>query len=253
MDIDTSKIKEVLGSDQVKQLLPYLLAGAGGAALGGVMTGGRREHTNESRISYLGRILRNAALSGGLAAGSAALLHKGWDSTAGAVDKKNPITGSKGNEGPGSTLLRGLAFSPWTAAASGAAGLAATNKFSIGSGKKGQDAPLGLLAKGLGTTPDDLRAATAADIHRLTHDSDGKILQVQGAGGVTHHAGKLRRAANLPSGKGVGGILSNITRRGPLSTFGATTGRRVGRGALGLLAAGAPAFTGAFLTNDPES
>lgn len=248
MNIDTSKIQEILGSDQVKSLLPYLLAGTGGAVLGGAMTGGRREDEDESRMSHLGRILRNAAITGGLAAGSTALIRKGLDSTYGAVDKANPVTGSAGNEGPASTLARSIAFSPLTAGVSGAAGLAATDTWkSLGAGRQHISKSLAELENVTGANLGGMGARqVAAEIQKA---KDSGITSVRGL-----DIDKLRQQANLPSGKSIpGAILSTLVRRGPLSTFGATHGRRIGRGALGLAAAGLPALIGALVTNDPES
>ena len=61
------------------------------------------------------------------------------------------------------------------------------------------------------------------------------------------------KATSYKNTEKVKGLLSMLTRKGPLSTFGQTTGRRVGRGAPGLAAAGIPALAGAFLSNDPSS
>lgn len=262
MNIDTSKIQEILGSDQVKSLLPYLLAGTGGAVLGGAMTGGRREGEDESRMSHLGRILRNAAITGGLAAGSTALIRKGLDSTYGAVDKANPVTGSAGNEGPASTLARSIAFSPLTAGVSGAAGLAATSRFpGMGNGSKRRTDNLGLLAKALGVDSTALGEMAPDVVHKKITDAQAPR-NVTANGATTRVTPKfdiplntLRGRAGIPfaGDSRAHRILSRIANTGPMKTFGTTTGRRIGRGALGLAAAGLPALIGALATNDPES
>jgi hypothetical protein len=71
-----------------------------------------------------------------------------------------------------------------------------------------------------------------------TSDELAELKRLRQRGGIAGGDTKLRQ------------ILSNISRRGPLSTFGQTTPRRIGRGALGLTAAAVPSMLGALLTTD---
>lgn len=68
-----------MSSNQIdlNALLPYLISGGGGALAGALATGRRKERSGESRLGYLGRILKNSLLAGGVAGGSHYLLNKG--------------------------------------------------------------------------------------------------------------------------------------------------------------------------------
>jgi len=249
--------KELLQSDHIRKLLPYLLSGGVGALAGGVMTGGRRKSDGESRGGHLSRVLGNALIAAGLAGGSHYLLNKGLGDTVGAVEDGKGITGSKPEESPLASTVRNVAFSPLTALGSGAMGLAAThNREFIGSGAKD-------TAKIRENLAQKMKGVTDAD---LKYDSAKEI-------GARKIPTEKRRAAGLPSdeivrskpgqktllekifkgkARDVKGAISTATRRGPLATFGQTTPRRIGRGALGLAFAGLPALAGAFLTDKPE-
>lgn len=262
MTATQDKVKELLNSQHVKDMLPYLLAGAGGAVAGGAMTGKRRSYKGESRLGYLGRILRNAAVTGGLAAGGTALINKGINSTVGAVDKKNPISGSTNNEGPLSTLARGLAFSPSTAAVAGITGLAATHNRPglLGAGHAVRDKSRGLLAADLGLSKDQLDGTTPRDVHnRIQAHNTAANWHPPLAGSPGPKPviplETLRSRAGIAYGgdSKVWRVLSTLANKGPLSTLGTTTGRRLGRGALGLAFAGLPALAGALATDDPTS
>lgn len=243
--IDNAKdgLQSVLQSEDFKKILPYLLAGGAGAVAGGVATGRRNERKGESRSSHAGRVLRNALVAGGLAAGGTALLRKGLGETTGAVDKAGPITGGTAdNEGPLSSTLKGLLFSPVTAAASGATGLALTHgRKHIGAAEPGASEAIKSLAKHL--TKGDTAALRALDPQTLAE----KIRAVGNIHGAD--ADKLRRIAGLAAGKDERGVASRIAHSLPFSTFGSTAGRRIGRTGLGLVAASIPALVGAFVTD----
>ena len=225
-------IKDYLGSEDFKSVMPYLLSGGGGALAGAYLSGRRRKDSGETKGSHMLRVLRNSLLAGGLAAGGHALLNKGFNDTVGSVDEINPVSGRPGSDGPLPSTIRNIAFNPLTAGAAGIAGLGLTDKMQFfGANRpKMEQALEALSSKGAGSTA-ALRFADAAEGLRL----DNKGLKY------------LRQTAGIPSGTGVRGALSTIGRRG-LSTFGQSAPRQVGRGALGLLFAGLPAIAGSFLT-----
>ena len=229
-------IKDYLGSEDFSKVMPYLISGGGGALAGAFLSGRRKKDKGESKGQHMLRVLRNSLLAGGLAAGGHALLNKGFEDTVGSVDEMNPVSGQPGEEGPLPSAIRNIAFNPVTAAASGVVGLGLTDKMKFfGANRpKMEQALEALKDHGVGS-PAKLRFADAAEGLKI----DNK--------GLKH----LRQAAGIPSGKGVGGVLSTIGRRG-LSTFGQSAPRQIGRGALGLLFAGLPAVAGSFLT-EPSS
>jgi hypothetical protein len=231
---------DYLQSDTFKQILPYLLSGGTGAVLGGVLTGRRREEEGEGRMGHLRRVLTNALIGGGLAGGAHWLVNKGVDSVRGiqagggmpaAEDKvKNPLE----------QTARSIAFSPFTAAATGAAGLIATDgRPIIGAGRNESSKALTALAERLGVSEKHLTSRTAEEIAGM---------------GLSEPNNKLRRLAGLGSGEGWRGTVSSVARKNPLlSTFGQTWPRRAWRGGLGLAAAGVPALLGAYLTSPQET
>ena len=249
----TGQATDYIQSDGFKDILPYLLSGGAGALAGGVMTGGRKE--DEGRLGYLGRILRNAGLTAGLAGGGHYLLNRGLNDVKGNVanaDFDLP------QEGPLTTATKNIAFSPVTAGLAGAAGLAATHKRPLlGAGDK--STPLDVLAKEVGKSPAALRVSTAEQL--------GKMKKLRSADNA-----RLRQLAGLPSdhiargsigellqsklglspdkARKIKGGLSSLTRKGPLSTLGQTWPSRAGRGALSLAAAGLPALLGSILTKE---
>lgn len=263
-----TKISDLAGSDELKAVLPYLLSGGAGALAGSMVTGRQKEDENETRAGYLGRVLRNALLTGGLAAGGHYLLGKGLESTVGqAVDA--PV--SKGpDNGPLETAVKNIAFSPLTAAGAGASALYATHRTPhIGANREGADAFLTRFR-----TQDVTDAPSAKHLrHTSTAHEIGDLERKMGPG----YNSRSRRMAGLPSDvmesrhdflkkipkevldkiPGVNGdvtklkgALSTALRRGPLSTFGQSHPRRAMRGTLGLAAAGVPALLGAFLTSE---
>ena len=193
------KIKEVLSSEDLKKALPYLLAGGAGATAGALATGGRKDHDGESRIGHLGRVLRNALVTGGLAAGGTALVTSGLKNTLGSMDSVAPKTGIADNEGPLASMLRGAAFSPATAVAAGGLGLAASHSIpGIGANHPDKDGNMSTLVsafKDKGTNK-NLSAATlnAASPEVIA----GHVARVPSAGGTP--TDKLRRIAGLASG-----------------------------------------------------
>ena len=101
-----------LNSDAFKSLVPYLMSGGVGAIAGGAMSGRRRADSGESRVGYLGRILRNALIAGGLAGGAHYLGAKGLEKTVGNMsDSSTVLSGTPNDEGPLSTTVKNVAFS----------------------------------------------------------------------------------------------------------------------------------------------
>lgn len=268
-----SRIRELAQSDELQAVLPYLLSGGAGALAGGLVTR-RPADEDESRAGYLGRILRNALLTGGLAAGGHYLIGKGLESTVGS-SAPVPDAPKAPDKGPLETAVRNIAFSPFTAAGAGASALYATNKTPhIGSDPAGRDAFLTRFR-----TEDAPGAPSSKHLrHTATAKEVGDIERAQGSA----YNSRSRRMAGLPSdlmetrhdflrkipqsvldripgikdahGKGdvqaLKGLLSTALRKGPLSTFGQSFPRRAMRGTLGLTAAGIPALIGAFLTGE---
>jgi len=262
-----SKLADLAGSDELKAVLPYLLSGGAGALAGGMVTGRQKEDENETRAGYLGRVLRNALLTGGLAAGGHYLLGKGLEATVGQTND-TPASGMP-EKGPLENAVRNIAFSPLTAAGAGASALYATHDLKhVGAYRKG--APEAFLKRFQSHTTGAPSSNTLR--HTATAKEIGDLERAMGA----LNDGRARRLAGLPSDimeprhrllnripqsvlnriPGVDGdvtklkgALSTALRRGPLSTFGQSHPRRMMRGTLGLVAAGVPALLGAFLTN----
>lgn len=242
----TEKLSELANSEELKKALPYLLAGGIGAGAGAIATGSRNVDKDETRLQHLGRVLRNALITGGLAAGGTALVNQGIKHTAGAVDKENFSTGSPGNEGPLSTGLKGALFSPVSAGLAGATGLALTHNFSnVGAGTGDMANKAKLLAQRLGMSEADFAPKTSKQIDDLIRTAAGND------SATLKELMRLRRAAGIAGGdNALKRIVSLVSRRGPMSTFGQTAGRRFGRASLGGFAAAVPALVGAALTSD---
>lgn len=228
--------EDYLRSEAFKKLVPYLLSGGVGAAAGAMASGGRRKKEGEGRLGYLGRILGNAALAGGLAGGGHYLLSQGTKGTLG-----NIAVGE--DDGPLQSSVKNIAFSPATAAASGALGLAATSKGSRLGATPSLSAMRELGGKEfLDRSMDSLKNATPGEM-----DGWLKSVRPEAAG----KANRLRQQAGLASGSGLQGLLSSLIRKSPLSTFGQTNPTRLKRGLIGLTAAGIPALIGSLIT--PET
>ena len=219
-------------------------------------------------MSHVGRVLRNALVTGGLAAGGTALIQKGLDNTVGAVDKDNLATGGPGNEGPLSVGLKDALFSKTTAVGSGALGLGLTHGFnSVGAGRSEREKFLNALKHKATISDSDILGKSVKDIDQLIRDKALVPEPFRGAPFAAPDPSKLvtdqkllaelqamRRGAGMVGGDtALKRIASLVTRRGPLSTFGQTTGRRIGRGGLGLVAAALPALVGSVLTDDTRS
>jgi hypothetical protein len=255
----TDKISQITNSEEFKKYLPAIIAGTAGAGAGAFMTGGRDKEKNESRVGHLGRVLRNALISGGLAAGGTAAISKGLENTFGSMDPKNPITGSEGNEGPLSSNIKGLLFSPGTAAASGATALGLTSGLKgIGSGEADKALQRQDLLGKLGVNEAEMaRAARSPKAIQDLIDAQTHNKVFQGAPfklGIDAAKAKelqaIRRAAGLAAGETeLARALSYIGRKG-LATFGATPERNLVRGGLALTAAAIPAIIGATVTDD---
>lgn len=251
-------------SDEFKKLIPYLLSGGAAATAGAVMTGGRRKDKKEGRLSYLGRILSNALIAGGLGGGAHYLVDQGLKKTLGSVASDVPgQTGGDQSKGPLENVTRNVLFSPLTATAAGVGTLLSTQGMSgIGAGNTSTYKKA--LGKILKMSADDIDAATPGGIASAVSRLPAQKLQ---------EAERLRRLAGVasdyiePGNNGIGnlitkipgmsmtnaqqikGSLSEVTRKG-LATLGQTTPRRVGRAGLGLAAASVPAIIGAMLTSD---
>jgi hypothetical protein len=144
-------LNNTLQSEQFKKILPYLLIGGAGAAGGAYMTGGRRRNRNnpESRLGYIGRILKNSLIAGGLTAGVAGLARYGYDK----LDKPTSVDGKQlpGMDNPTDAALRNALFSPVTALGAGTAGLLATHKIPhIGANTAARDSARAHIVKVLG-------------------------------------------------------------------------------------------------------
>lgn len=255
-----SQASDFLKSDQMQSVLPYLLSGGAGALAGGIMTGRQKGEKGESRGGYLSRVLRNALLAGGLASGGHYLLNKGVESTVGSLADDNALSGGDGNQSPLATTVKNVAFSPFTALGAGATALAATSKHpNIGAGSTADF--MNRFAKETPGSPSAklLSTATAEEIGRLGGDERVRRLaglpsNVMEAPGSNKIHDLIRKVTNNEAGaRELKGQISEWTRKGPLSVMGQSRPRRIGRGALGLAAAGVPALLGAFLTNESAS
>ncbi len=252
-----------LQSEDFKKLVPYLMSGGAGALIGGAVTGRRREEKGEGRLGYLGRILRNAVITGGLAGGAHYLLGKGTEKTIGNLsDSSKAISGTAGDEGPAATAAKNILFSPLTAAGAGAGTLALTHNNSIiGAGNK---APFlkrfgDMVGKGTSwletATPDEAAAAVKklapseiATAERLRRRAGVPSSLIEdGGSGIGNLMQKIPGMGNGRA-EAVKGAISTLGRRG-LSTLGQTHTRRAMRGALGLTAASLPALIGALVTS----
>lgn len=252
--------RDYLQSEDFKKLVPYLLSGGVGALAGGALTGRRREAKGEGRLGYLGRILKNALITGGLAGGAHYLVGKGVDKTVGNLaDSSKALTGTPNDEGPMATTVKNVAFSPLTAAGAGAGALALThNNAAIGAGDKSDY--LTRFSNEIGGKDKSwLRTATpsevAAEVAKLAPEAQPVAERLRRAAGVPSssiEAGSLGEligkipGADAPKVKGA---LSSVARRG-LGTFGQNWPRRTGRAALALTAASMPALLGALVTSD---
>jgi hypothetical protein len=308
------QLKGTLESEQFKKILPYLLIGGAGAAGGAALTGGRRSKRGESRLGYMGRVLRNALVTGGLAAGATGLARYGMDKL------NNPAASADGKQtpdlaNPTDQALRSTLFSPTTAAASGALGLGLTHKLpGIGADTKSRESARQAIAKAIGvTSTDSLKQMTPAELARDLRgikkiDGASAEAQIRAAGLTvgptpsgapfadlqlrktltsilkspkgakgeamqmldrlkhsplgdaaintykhpTNILDELRTLKSDPSLEGARQIGSRLTRRGLMSTFGQTGGRRALRSGVGLAAAAIPALIGSFVTDEKK-
>jgi hypothetical protein len=235
----------------MKKLMPYLVSGGLGVGAGALLTGKRRARKGESRTSHLGRVLGNALIAGGLTAGSHALLSKGVAAASGK-EVQDHISPELPDEGPLATNLRTAAFSPLTAGAAGAGGLLATSKLGLlGSG--GNQVKMDRANFITKMQQNGHAGITESDVTSMpTKDLQGKIDTASAQDEtIARELKRLRQRGGIAGGDTkLERILSNISRRGPLSTFGQTTPRRIGRGALGFTAAAVPSILGALLTTD---
>jgi hypothetical protein len=307
------QLKGTLESEQFKKILPYLLIGGAGAAGGAALTGGRRNKRGESRLGYMGRVLRNALVTGGLAAGATGLARYGMgklNNPAASADGQTP-----GLDNPTDQALRSTLFSPATAAASGALGLGLTQKLPvIGINAKGRESARKAIADAIKVqSTDSLMRMTPSDLAKKLRgikEIDGMSPEVaRRAAGLTvgpkptgapfadlqlgktlssilkspgsakaeaaqmldrlknsplgdaatntykHPANildELRTLKGDPSLEGARQIGSRLTRRGLMSTFGQTGGRRALRSGVGLTAAAIPALIGSFVTDEKK-
>lgn len=333
------QLKGTLQSEQFKKILPYLLIGGAGAAGGAALTGGRRKKKGESRLGYMGRVLRNALATGGLAAGAAGLARYGADKL------NNPAASADGKQSPGldnptDQALRSSLFSPAAAVASGGLGLGLTHKLPvIGAEITKRDAIRKTIAERINQSvedvvdmkPDALKAEmrgarslyandlarykaelltgnknnlkapvrpfitgmkdtarragltigdtpsgapfanlqlrkTLTSILKSPRGAKGEALQMMdrlknsplGDAAINTYKhpqnilNELRTLKGDPSLEGARQIGSRLSRRGIMSTFGQTGGRRALRSGIGLTAAAIPALIGAFATDEKK-
>ena len=250
-----------LNSDAFKSLVPYLMSGGVGAIAGGAMSGRRRADSGESRVGYLGRILRNALIAGGLAGGAHYLGAKGLEKTVGNMsDSSTVLSGTPNDEGPLSTTVKNVAFSPITAASSGLGALAATRGHSIIGAGSTDDYSKRLLQMLPGKDKAWANSASADEVaeavRALPAGTQPKAEQLRRLAGLPSSnvadgsVGNLLERAGLSSEKAQSaqGALSTVRRRG-LGILGQSTPRLIGRSAIGMAAAGIPAIIGALITN----
>lgn len=253
----TGQASDYLKSPEAAKLVPYLLAGGGAAALGGLATGKRKKRSGETRLSYAGRVLRNALMSGGLAAGGSYLVHQGLKKTVGTFDKDYPITGGEGQQGPAAAAVKNLAFSPATAGVAGVGALAATaNRPLLGTGKQQEAALKQLLAElkaQPGVDPSIASVAGSAGLNRVADKNFSAFDAAMKNGGadVTAVRQALAREAgvSMHDPKTARGIASRIIRRPVGSLLGQTGGQRVKRLGVGGVAALLPALIGSLTTD----
>lgn len=200
------KLNEVLHSDQFKKVLPYLLTGGAGAAAGAYLTGNRRKRQGEGRLGHLGRVLRNALVTGGLAAGATGLARYSADK----LDAQNKPNQAPAMNNPADAALRGTLFHPATAAAAGGLGLWATDRLpGIGAGRKGQGEALEEIRKAI-NIPDGTDKDGAPKFRQLANDTALKAvapakLSDYLAKSNLENPDKLRRLAGLTTGKQIQG------------------------------------------------
>jgi len=308
------QLKGTLESEQFKKILPYLLIGGAGAAGGAALTDGRRSKRGESRLGYMGRVLRNALVTGGLAAGATGLARYGMDKL------NNPAASADGKQtpdlaNPTDQALRSTLFSPATAAASGALGLGLTHKLpGIGADTKSRESARKAVAKAIELkSADSLKLMTPAELARDLKgiqkiDGASAEAQIRAAGLTvgptptgapfadlqlrktlssilkspgsakaeaaqmldrlknsplgdaaihtykhpTNILDELRTLKGDPSLEGARQFGSKLTRRGLMSTFGQTGGRRALRSVIGLTAAAIPALIGSLVTDEKK-
>lgn len=253
----TGAATDYLKSPEAAKLVPYLLAGGGAAALGGLATGKRKKKSGEGRMSYAGRVLRNALVAGGLGAGGSYLAHQGLKKTVGAFDKEHPITGGAGQQGPAADAVKNLAFSPVTAGAAGLGTLAATaNRPMLGTGKQQESALKQLLAElkaQPGVDPSIANVADGNGLNRVADKNFGAFDSAMKNGGtaVSDVRQSLAREAgvSMHDPKSARGIASRIIRRPVGSLLGQTNPQRIKRLGIGGAAALVPALLGALATN----
>lgn len=272
------KLQAVLENPEVHKLIPYLLAGGAGAVGGAALSGTRRKRSGETRGEYLARILRNAVIAGGLVGGGAYLAGEGFKKTLGSVDLERPVSGN--GEDPASSLARHLAFHPLIAAGTGTAAIGSA---ALSGNDKAVNASKSELMKTLsarfgGSLPTDLKDAedlkviSKLDPKRFQRLLSGEAVQKLNDRSVFINFGdraaekELRRLAALSGinphdashtvnvmGKSFAPRRVAYELAEPLRAFfGRTAKQRIGRGAMGLMAAAVPAILGATLTNKPQ-
>ena len=192
-------LKSFAQSDQFKKILPYLLTGGAAAGAGALMT--RKKKRGGGRFSHLTRVLGNALLAGGAAAGATGLARYGLDKLQSPATAAAPAINK-----PSDNALRDTMFGWPAAIASGAAGLTLTHKLPvIGADTKGRDSALEAIRRALVdgnekhkfTTPgsfhdiDSVRQLSPKDLVKylnLSQDANGTIAG-QPAAGLANRAG----------------------------------------------------------------
>jgi hypothetical protein len=167
----SDKIGDVLQSDDMKKLLPWLLAGGAGAIAGGAMTARRKRRgrpDEEGRLSYLARVLGNAALTGGLVVGGGKALQYGAQRLA---DSAPAPEGQEPMKSPLSSTIGEVASNPLVAGATGVGGLLGFNK-TLGSSH------LKDMAKAKAAIESNLRGSTVDSLNELSKSDFDKAVQL---------------------------------------------------------------------------
>lgn len=255
----TASAQEFLGSDDFKKLLPYLLSGGAGAAGAAWLTGRRKKKQGEGRLGYLGRILGNAAMGGGLAAGGHYLLNKGLEKTVGGEGGLLEDLSSGPQEGPLEAGVRETLTNPATAALAGLGGLSLTSKWKgLGVPEEPKAHATAQLRKILGLDKSFMGSRNPRQmgdiIGTLPKELQGEANRLRRMAGIASEGPRPAnpsRWANLRrTGRGAASVLM---RNGVAPLIGNNSLTRVKRLTVGGVSAGLPALLAALTTRpSPE-
>ena len=264
-------IGDFVQSEDFKKIMPYLVSGGGGALMGALMTGGRREQKGEGRLGHLGRVLGNALLAGGTAAGAHKLINYGIDQTTGGAEA---VQDSSTRSSPVENVISNTAFSPVTAGLFGGGALLATkNRDLLGSGMgkqtqvDGYNALWRQLKEQMGSEKMPLKdgstIGSAEELSKLNRTQLNELLDSKKGGRGSGSALSAKDyLSSIEGNKGLHatardhGIASGSWKSTPKAQlnriFGKTVGKRSVRGGVGLAAALLPALAGSFMTSEEK-